>query len=89
MPFARGGITRTHRRANFGQLQSLICRMPQNLGQRLLQIFLDIIAEGFEGRDIDDLDAVGEGARETMRYQAIDRPQKGGEGFARAGGCRD
>src|SRR5919109_3860390 len=77
LPFASGGIAGTHRGANLWQLQSCLCGSLHDLAERLLQVFLDVVAEGLEGRDIDDMDAVGKGTCDTKAHQAIDRPEKG------------
>ena len=65
LPFTSRRIAGAHRGANLGELQTLSCRALQNLAQRLLQVFLNIVAESLERRDIDHVYTVSKSACET------------------------
>ena len=52
-----------------------------------LEVLLDVVAEGLEGRDVEDARFVGEVG--AGRQEAVDRVEEGGEGLAAAGGGGD
>ena len=58
-------------------------------GERRPQVLLDVDGEGPQRRDVEDPGAgVAVGGR-RLGHQAVDAPQEGGEGLARAGGGQD
>ena len=57
-PFARQRITRAHGHTNFRNKNTFGPRQLKNLGQGLLEILGDIVAESFQRRDIDDVRSV-------------------------------
>ena len=56
-----------------------------NAGERDFEVFLDVVGERLERRDIDDLRLIFEAAFEALFYEVVDRGEKGGERLARAG----
>ena len=56
--------------------------------QRGLQVAFDVDGEGLDGGDVEDA-AAFVARRDGREHEAIDAPQKGGEGFAGAGGGED
>ena len=56
--------------------------------QRGAQVAFDIDGEGLDGRNVEDAAALV-ARRDGREHEAIDAPQKGGEGFAGAGGGED
>ena len=58
LPFVRRRITRAHGDANFRNQNPLRPGQLKNLGQGLFEVLGDIVAEGFERRDIDDVRSV-------------------------------
>src|SRR5262249_38878627 len=54
LPFARWRITRSYRHPNFRNKHTFRPRELTNLGERLLKVFGNIVAESFERRNIDD-----------------------------------
>ena len=60
-----------------------------DLEERLVEVLLHVVAERLEGRDVEDLGALGEGSGEGLADQRVDAGEEGGEGFAAAGGGGD
>ena len=60
-----------------------------DLGEGVLEVALDVVAEGLQGRDVDDVDLVGERLLLGFADQAVDGDEEGGEGLAGAGGGGD
>ena len=73
------GIAGAHRHADLGHQQARRHRRVRDLRQRLLQVFLDVVAEGLQGRDIQDLGSVFQLTRERLLEQAIEAGQEGGQ----------
>ena len=76
------GIAGAHRHADLGHQQARRHRRVRDLRQRLLQVFLDVVAERLQGRDIQDLGSVFQLTRERLLEQAIEAGQEGGQRFA-------
>ncbi len=73
-------VARAHRHLDVGA----------DAAQRGAQVALDVVAERLERRDVDQAQhALGGRGRRGLDHEAVERPQKGGEGLARAGGRRD
>ena len=56
--------------------------------ERGLQVAFDVHGEGFDGGDVEDA-AAFVARRDGREHEAVDAPQKGGEGLAGAGGGED
>ena len=54
-------------------------------GERRLQVVLDVVGQGLQGRDVDHLCRVGQPVGQALAHQRIDRRQEGRQGLARAG----
>jgi hypothetical protein len=61
----------------------------QNFAQRDLKVLLNVVAEGFERRDVENLGAILEISSESLAYQSINTSKERGERLARAGRGRD
>ena len=57
----------------------------QNFAERNFQIFLDVVAEGLERRNIKDFGAIVERAAEGLAHQAVDAGEKRRQRLARTG----
>ncbi len=53
--------------------------------ERRLEIFVDVVRERLQRRDVDDLHGVCERPVETLPDEVVDRGEKGGERLAGAG----
>ena len=62
-----------------------IARELGDLGERDLEVFLDVVAQRFERRDVQHFCAVRERAGGGLPDEAVDAAEKGGEGLARPG----
>ena len=60
-------------------------RCVTDFSQRLLQVFLDVVAERFQRRDVEHLRMIIEFTRKGLFEEAIDAGEKGGERLAGAG----
>ncbi len=60
-----------------------------DLAEGLFEVLLDVVGEGFEGGDVDDLRVGGEAAFDGLAEKVVDGDEEGGEGFAGAGGGGD
>src|SRR5256885_1173779 len=54
-------------------------------GERALEVFLDVVRQRLQRRDVDHLRLVGECAFDALPYQPIDRGKKRGQRLARPG----
>ena len=59
------------------------------IGQRLADIFLEIVGERPQRRDVDRDDAERERTLRLLPHEVIENPKEGREGFAGAGGRAD
>src|SRR5260370_41746738 len=50
--FARQRIAGPHSRANLRHQETTLLRQLENLTQRFVEIFLDVVTEGFQRRDV-------------------------------------
>ena len=69
--------------------QALLPQRCANAGERSFQVALDVVGQGLERGDVDDLGLVCEITVQPLPYQGIDRREKGGQRLARAGRCGD
>jgi len=82
-------VARPHRRADLRHQQPAFSRHLQNFSQRDFEIFLDVVAEGLERRNVENFGPVAKFARQGLAHQPVNASEEGGEGFARSGGSRD
>ena len=85
----RRRVAGAHPGADVDVGQALRLQRGANPGQRRLQIALDVVRQGLERRDVDDLRLIGQGALQSLPHQGIDRREEGGECLARPGRRRD
>src|SRR5215510_5877858 len=69
-------VTGSDERANFELRQSHLPQLCLNTFERLLQIALDVIAERFERRDVDDLSSIFKSTLDSLTYEIIDGREK-------------
>src|SRR5262249_48430339 len=91
LALGRGRVARPDGDANLRKLQKKPLRFGElhDAGERDTEILLDVVAERLQRRHVDDAGAVLEAASESALDEPIDRPEKGGERLARAGGGSD
>ena len=75
-----------HRGANLRHQQTALPRHLQDFSERDFQVFLNVVAQSFQRRDVEDFSPVVQIARQRLAHQAINAGQKCGEGLARTGG---
>ena len=83
------GVAGADADANFGHVNAALLGQLADGGEWGLQVALDVVAEGFEGRDVED---AGDGFEFLLLAAAdelVDSGQEGGEGFAGSGGGSD
>jgi len=85
----RGRVAGTDEGANAGHQQPALARKLGNFCQRSLQILLDVVAEGLQRRDIEDLDAIGEVSGDGLADQTVDAGKKSSQSFSGSSGSRD
>ncbi len=78
-------VAGAHQRADRDVGQALRPQLLADPGERRFQVLLDVVRQGFQRRDVDDLGRVAERAIEPLLHQRIDRREKGGERLAGAG----
>src|SRR6266481_3031478 len=54
------GVAGAYRGADFGHEQAALSRELEDFAERRLEVFLNVIAQGFERRDVEHFRAVGE-----------------------------
>jgi hypothetical protein len=54
------GVSGAHRGANFGHEHAALSRELQDFAERGLEVFLNVVAKGFERGDVEHFGAVGQ-----------------------------
>ena len=85
-PLVHQRVAGAHRSANLRHQQAALARHLQDFAQRDFEIFLDVVAQRLQRRDIQNFGAVVEITRQRLAHQSIDAGQKRGQSFA--GTCR-
>ena len=80
------GVAGPNRGANLWHQPTPLSRHLQDLAQRDFEVFLNVVAQGLQRRDIEDFGAVAKIASQSLAHQAVDASQKCRQGLARAGG---
>jgi hypothetical protein len=57
--------------------------------KRNLQVALNVIAQGFEGRDVDHLSCIFESSGQSLLDEIVDGAEECGQGLARTGRSGD
>ena len=86
LPLRGRGVAGAHGRADVVQREPLAPAGPRDLRKRLLQVLLDVVAQGLERRDVDHVGVVL--GRLRGGDEPVDGPEKGRQGLAgtRGGG---
>ena len=84
-----GRVAGANRAGDGRQVVAHLCRERAYLGERLLEVALDIVAERLEGRDVDDAGGLFEVAGLGLADELVDAYEEGGKRLAGAGGGRD
>ena len=71
--------------ANFRHQKTAIGGELKNFAERNFEIFLDVVAESFERRDVKDFEAIGEFAGERFANETVDTGEKCGKRLAGTG----
>jgi hypothetical protein len=82
--FARGRVARAHHHANLGQVDAGLFRAGLQLGERLEQVLLHVVAERLERRHVQHVRLVGELAVGGETEELVEAGEEGGERLARA-----
>ena len=88
---ARGrlGVAAPYGNANLGKRLARLLESPRELRQWQLEVPVDVVAERFEGRDVEDLHRVGERRPLALGDQLVELPQECGKRLPRAGRRQD
>ena len=82
-------VSGAHGGAYLRHQQAALARQLKDFPEGRFQIFLNVVAQGFQGRDVEDFGAVLQFASQGFAHEAIDTCQEGGQGLAGAGGRGD
>jgi hypothetical protein len=82
-PLARRRVAGPHQHADLGQVR----RRRADLAERRLEVLLDVVGEGPQRRDVEDLGLVREAL--ALAEELVERRQERRERLARPGGRRD
>ncbi len=74
-----------HGGADFGHQVSVAAGQLQDFSERLLEIFLNVIAQSFQRRHVQDLRGVGQLSGDGFADQAVDAGEKCGQRLSGAG----
>ena len=89
LALARGRVAGPHGDADLGELEAGREGALADLGERLLEVLPDVVAERLQGGDVDDGGLVGQPSGPRRPDQPVDRPEEGGERLTRARGRGD
>ena len=84
-----GCVAGAHKGSNRHRGQAALVELGGNPIQRLLQVALDVVAERFERRHVDDVDLIFEFAVDADAHQLVDGREKRRQGLARSRRGRD
>ena len=88
-PVFHQSVARAHGRPDLRHQQPAISRHLQNFSQRDFKILLNVVAEGFERGNIENVGAVAQFPGEGFADEAINACQKSGQRLARSRRSRD
>src|SRR5579864_9603296 len=71
--------------ANWRHEQPAFSSHLQDFAKRYFKVLLDVIAQRFERRNVEDLGAITEGAVQSLAHQAVNASEERGECLAGAG----
>ena len=82
-------VTGADRGANLRHQQAFFAGQRRDFAQRAFQVFLDVVAQRLQRRDVQDFSPVGEIAAERFAHQAVNADQERRQRLAGAGGRGD
>jgi hypothetical protein len=90
-PGARGGrrVAGADGDADLGELLAVLLEAVLQLGERQLEVALDVVVERLERRDVEEMDRVGERRLQTVGDELVELVQERREGLAGAGWGKD
>ena len=88
-PFARGRVARADRHADGDVGPAALLEDSLDALQRDLQVGVDVVAEGLQGRNVDDLRALGQQSVLALPDQVVDGGQEGRQRLAGTRGRRN
>ena len=88
-PLVHQRVAGADRRANLRHQQAALARHLKNLAQRHFEIFLNVVAQRLQRRDVKHFGAVVQIAGQRLADQAVDAGEKCGQSFAGTGGRGD
>ena len=83
------GVARAHHRPNRDRRLTEALRPLRDAAKGRLEVALDVVGEGLQGRYVDDPDRVVEESAPRLLGQLVDDREERGEGLAGAGGGGD
>src|SRR4029077_6578452 len=87
--FVCEGVASAYRGTDFGHEQAALSCEVQDFSEWRLQVFLNVVAEGLERRDVEDLSAVGQISRKCLANKRVNADEECGKSFSRTGGGGD
>ena len=84
-----GGIAGPHQGADIHFRQSLRLHNVPDALQRPLQVLLNVVGQGLQWGDIQDIRFIGQPAGQCFPHQVVNRRKERGQGLAAAGRRRD
>ena len=75
--------------ANLRHQEAAFAGQRKDLAERAFEVFLDVVAQRLQRRDVENFGGVAQIAGECLAHQAIDANEKGRERLAGAGGSGD
>ena len=81
--FVHQSVAGAHGGANFRHQEAALARQLQDFAERHVEIFLNVVAERFERRDVKHFGLIQQIAGKRLAHQAINARQKRGQSFAR------
>ena len=79
-------VAGAHGHADFRHQQAALAGLLQDFAERDLEIFLNVVAQRLERRDVEDFGCVCELAGQRLAHQAVNAGQERRQRFSRAGG---
>jgi len=82
-------VARADGRADFREVEAALTAQTNDLGERAVEVLLDVVAERLERRDVQDFGAVHQRAVDGLLDEPIDAREKRRERLAGSGRRRD
>src|SRR5687767_3298598 len=84
-----GGVSRSNRHPDLGERFSLQLEASSQLGERNLEIPLNVVVERLERRDVEKMNAVPERLLQSLDNERVQLPEKRGQSLSRSGRRKD